>query len=246
MRVAAGSAALDSGYWGRSQTPLSALLFILPLLVLHELGVQWYASVPGRVIEYRIAAFTLLARFFHSFGASGRYLPAMAVVAILLSWHIARRDAWVFNISTLVGIAVESLAWAIPLLAVYYLCSPNGLIYTSAGEWKLMASLYLGAGVYEELIFRLMAFSALSFVLVDLGGASVARATPFIVLISAIAFSAYHMLGSDRLPWQAFVFIGLRGVYYGIIFLERGFGVTVGSHTIYDLSFLALRELNPL
>ena len=43
------------------------------------------------------------------------------------------------------------------------------------------------------------------------------------------------MLGNLNLPWQAFVFIGLRGVFYGIIFLERGFGITVGVHTAYDL-----------
>ncbi len=57
-------------------------------------------------------------------------------------------------------------------------------------------------------------------------------------------FSAYHLWGMGTLPWQAFVFIGLRGVYYGIIFLERGFGITVGVHTAYDLLFLSSRELS--
>jgi hypothetical protein len=35
-----------------------------------------------------------------------------------------------------------------------------------------------------------------------------------------------------------------RGVYYGIIFLERGFGISVGVHTAYDLLFLTLREVS--
>jgi hypothetical protein len=63
------------------------------------------------------------------------------------------------------------------------------------------------------------------------------------VLLAAIAFSGYHMLGFVSFPWQAFVFITLRGVYYGIIFLERGFGVTVACHTAYDLIFLALGQV---
>jgi hypothetical protein len=235
---------LLGSYWSASQSPLLSLLFILPLLALHEIGVQWYGGVPGRVVEYRIAAFTLLNRFFHTFGASGRYLPALAVVAVLLSWHIARRDEWNFRISLLPLMLLESVAWAVPLLGVYFLFSPRAPIYLPVGEWKLMASLYLGAGVYEELIFRLAAFSLLSFFLIDLARWPTKLATPLIVLASAATFSAYHMLGISHAPWQAFVFIALRGVFYGIIFLERGFGLSVGVHTAYDLIFLSLRQAN--
>jgi hypothetical protein len=229
-------------YWQASQSPLTSLLFVLPLLAMHEVGVRWYASLPGRVVEYRITAFTLLTRFLHSCGATGRYLPALAVVAILLSWHIARGDRWRFHIPLLPLMLLESLVLAVPLLAVHFLFSPGTPQFIAVGEWKLMASLYLGAGVYEELIFRLAAFAILSFFLMDLAGLSAKIATPAIVLASAATFSAYHMLGMSHFPWQAFVFIALRGVYYGIIFLERGFGITVGLHTAYDLIFLSLRE----
>src|SRR5258708_2705150 len=100
-RRAAPPPALLGDYWSASQAPLTSLLFVLPLLAMHEVGVRWYASLPGRVVEYRITAFTLLTRFLHSCGASGRYLPALAVVAILLSWHIARGDRWRFHIPML-------------------------------------------------------------------------------------------------------------------------------------------------
>jgi hypothetical protein len=236
--------ALLGQYLKASQSPLTSLLFVLPLLILHEIGVQWYGGVAGGLVEYRITAFTLLMRLFHAFGASGRYLPAMAVVAVLLSWHIARRDRWVFNISLLPVMVVESLALALPLVGVYFLFSPLGLSYSPAGEWKLMASLYLGAGVYEELVFRLAAFSVLSFLLVDLARVRQNWGVPAVVIVAAVIFSAYHMLGAERFGFPAFVFIALRGVYYGVIFVERGFGITVGVHTAYDLLFLALKEAN--
>jgi len=139
---------------------------------------------------------------------------------------------------------LESVAWAAPLLGVYFLVERGNPTYLGGGDWKLMASLYLGAGVYEELIFRVGAISLLSILLMDLGRLSGRVATPLIVAISAAMFSGYHMLGIGHIPWQAFVFIALRGVYYAIILLERGFGLSVGVHTAYDLLFLALREAN--
>jgi hypothetical protein len=231
-------------YLADSQMPLASLLLVLPLLILHEIGVHWFSAVPGRVVEYRVTALTLLTDFFHAFGAYGRYLPALAVVAVLLSWHIARRDRWAFNIPLLPLMALEGMLWAVPLIGAYFLGLPKGPSYLPVGDWKLMASLYLGAGVYEELIFRLAAFALLSLLLNDIWRLPHRWVTPVIVLLAAIAFSGYHMLSFVAFPWQAFVFITLRGVYYGIIFLERGFGITVLCHTAYDLFFLALTQVN--
>ena len=63
-------------------SPHTPWLLVLPLLILHEIGIHLFAAIPGRVVEYRITAFTLLTNFFHAFGAYGRYLPALAVVAL--------------------------------------------------------------------------------------------------------------------------------------------------------------------
>ena len=231
-------------YLQKSQTPLASLWFVLPLLVLHEVGVQLYATLPGGGVEYRIEAFTLLTRFLETCGATGRYLPALAVVAILGAWHWARGDRWDFDFRTVGGMAVESLLLAAPLAGVYFLFSPSTPQFAPAGEWKLMASLYLGAGVYEEFVFRLAGFSVLSFLIIDIGRVSAGTGRALVVLLSALLFAGYHMLGSMPYPLPSLVFVALRGVLYGIIFLERGFGVSVGVHTAYDLLFLGLRELS--
>ena len=143
---------------------------------------RYFATLSGHALEYRVAAFSLMTRFFHACGASGRYLPALAVVAILLSWHIARRDSWKLNFHLLPLMAIESVIWALPLVGIYLLCAPGSPHYLAVGEWKLMATLYLGAGVYEELIFRLAAFSVLSLVTDGLARLPAKWTTPFIVL----------------------------------------------------------------
>lgn len=226
-----------------TQSPLASLLFVLPLLVLHEFGIRFFTE-PGRVVEFRVTAVHLLHRFFGYFGATGRFLPALAVVAVLLAWHGARRDSWKINLPAVSLMFLESLAWAFPLVGVYLLCSPVPPQCVPGGEWKLMASLYLGAGVYEELIFRLGCFALGSLLLVDAARFPGKVATPLIVVGAAGLFAAYHLLGHQDYPRQAFVFATLRGIYYGVIFLERGFGLSVGVHTAYDLLFLTLQHLN--
>lgn len=243
-RATSSSSPLLASYLEYSRSPLASLMLVLPLLILHEWGVRQFGALPGRMVEYRVTAFTLLTRFFHSLGASGRYLPAMTVVAVLLCWHLARKDRWVFNIRAIGVMLLESMAWAIPLVGVFYLFSPTTLSYLPTGEWKLMCSLYLGAGVYEELVFRLMAFAVLSLFLIDLFKVPQPVAIPTVVVAAASGFAAYHALGNPHFPLPALVFVALRGVYYGIIFLERGFGLTIGAHTAYDIIFLTLSQQN--
>jgi uncharacterized membrane protein len=58
----------------------------------------------------------MLQGFFALFGATGRHLPALAVVSILLAWHIARKDCWSISLRTLLGMAAESVALGVPLI----------------------------------------------------------------------------------------------------------------------------------
>jgi membrane protease YdiL (CAAX protease family) len=69
------------------------------------------------------------------------------------------------------------------------------------------------------------------------------RAFLLMVLLSSLAFSAYHYLGSEAFEWRSFAFRTLAGIYFGIIFIWRGFGITSGAHAAYDISTFALRML---
>jgi membrane protease YdiL (CAAX protease family) len=61
------------------------------------------------------------------------------------------------------------------------------------------------------------------------------------VFISAVLFAAYHYLGNETFQLRSFVFRTVAGVYFGIIFLVRGLGVTAGSHACYDIFATSLR-----
>jgi membrane protease YdiL (CAAX protease family) len=94
---------------------------------------------------------------------------------------------------------------------------------------------YLGAGIYEELLFRLI---LLSFVLWAFHCLSVPRAGRVLlaVLLTSLLFSAAHYVGGrETVLWFSFLFRFLAGVFFAVLFLYRGFGIAVGAHAGYDL-----------
>lgn len=234
--------ALPAGYFAQSELPLASLALLLPLLVLYEVGTRHFASNPFAGTEHRIIAFKLMQDFFHLFGASGRYLPALAIVGILLAWHIARNDPWKVRPGTLAGMTVEGCFLGLPLLAVGIL----GLRYLMApatADWRGMIVLSIGAGIYEELVFRLVAFTILHLILVDLLNLPKVWAGATTVLAASILFSLYHYLGGETPSLYNFLFRTFAGVYFGVVFLFRGFGITACSHASYDVCVVALKLL---
>lgn len=230
------SAASDPGYFQRSEAPLTNLMFLLPLLAAYELGTRQF-------VLNQIVAFSMMQRFFAIFGATGKYLPAMAVVGILLAWHLARRDPWRVRFGDLWKMALESILLGVPLL----------LLWIGAGPYLARLPLFpgpvalsgwavpcIGAGIYEELIFRLIVLNALSFLLVDLLQLQKNWAGAGIILSSAVLFAAYHYLGSEKFSPVTFVFRTIAGLYFAAIFLCRGFGITCGCHTSYDMIVIGL------
>ncbi len=233
-----------TGYFQRAEGPLTSLLFLLPMIVLYELGTR-YISATTHQGEQRIIAFNLLQEFFGLFGVTGRYLPALAVVGILMSWHIARKDPWEAPWGTIAGMFLESFVLAMPLILMGFVAARYWSLAASRMEASNLIVLSLGAGIYEELVFRLMALTILHLILVDLFAMKKGLAYLLMVLISSMLFAGYHYLGAEPFVWQTFAFRTAAGLYFGAIFVFRGFGITAGSHAAYDVLIVLLRLFLP-
>ena len=229
-----------AGYLGRSARPLASLVFLLPFMVVYEVGTRLLLTDAANQTQH-IIAFTMMQDFFALFGAYGRHLPALAVVAILLSWHIARKDSWRVGPGTLFGMGLESVALGVPLIVFGLTMTrffPLAAGLTEGTRETIILS--LGAGIYEELVFRLILCTALAIVLRN--GLKLEAWLSFLLLVvvSAALFSAYHYLGNEAFNWRNFVFRTGAGVYFAILFVLRGFGVTAGSHMAYDIMIVML------
>ena len=222
------------GYFQQSQAPLTCLLFLTPLLCLHEIGSRWMAADPERLL-----AFHHVKLFLHLFGAGGRYLPSLAVATILISSHIARKDDWTLDISTAGFMILESIALSLPLFALDALSSHYiplaATPLNGRPRWAPLFIMCVGAGIYEELIFRLVFFTMLNILLVDVLRLPKKRAILAIVLAGAVLFSLYHYWWGEAFAWRSFAFRTAAGIYFGLIFICRGFGITAGTHAAYDL-----------
>jgi membrane protease YdiL (CAAX protease family) len=239
------------GYFESSSLPFTSLMFLAPLIVVYEVGTCWYASDPVSHVEQRIIAFNIMQNFFNWFGATGQYMPAAAVVGILLSFHILKNDPTCARWGVLFGMCVESIMYAIPLVTMGYIFEHYLLSHIVADNWRRLLVLSIGAGIYEELVFRLILFHVLHTLFIDVLRIPKGRAVPLMVVISAILFSLYHYhipyfpwlsyTGSETFEWQSFTFRILAGIYFGLIFMWRGFGLTAGAHASYDISIVVLR-----
>ena len=102
-------------------------------------------------------------------------------------------------------------------------------------------TLSLGAGLYEELLFRVVLVALLANGLRLIGIGRVAGAIGA-TLVGALLFSAFHYVGpfGDPLRLDSFVFRALAGVAFSALYLTRGFGITAWTHALYDIGVLLL------
>ncbi|MCA9286905.1 MAG: CPBP family intramembrane metalloprotease [Phycisphaerales bacterium] len=253
-RSASGPRSADLGldgpfldrYWRESRRPLTILVFLLPLVALYEVGL--FVLLPEhRGILTNLAHETLL-RFFAVFGVTaGLAVPAAALLVVLLVWHLLLRERWRVDPRVLGGMIVESAVLVVPLLVLGQVIARSlpaladgGALDRRIGELDLLGKLTvsLGAGIFEELVFRMLLVAVLHALLVDVGRLSSSVGSIVAVTVAAAVFTWYHPLRDDAgvLSAQRIAFFFLAGLYFGGIFVLRGFGIVVAVHALYDLA----------
>jgi len=238
---------LDS-YWLSTRRPLPCLAFIAPILLAYEFGVIWLGGDSAE--RYRTGADAWMRHGLAELGLTDHwFLPLILAVALLL-WHVMGERGWRFRPSALVGMGLESLVLAVGLVGLSRVVD-LGLGFLEPGSAPVLATgaepstvsggaasliAYLGAGVYEEALFRLTLVPLLFGILRVLQTPKI-LASSLAVTSSALLFSLAHHAGSpgESFTWFAFLFRWLAGIYFAWVFVVRGFGVAVGTHSAYDV-----------
>jgi membrane protease YdiL (CAAX protease family) len=95
----------------------------------------------------------------------------------------------------------------------------------------------LGAGIYEEFVFRVLLLAGLIFLLHNLLRLQQRVAYGVAAILGAALFSAFHYIGpfGDPLQLSSFVFRFIAGLILTALYYARGYGITAYTHSLYDL-----------
>lgn len=242
-------------YWALSREPLTGLVFTAPILAVYELGVLTFGAQ-----AVRNGADLWLRRFLEILDFGQYFLLPLLTVAILLGWHHTTGRPWRVARGVLSGMAVECVLLAICLCAILqveklvwntFLVRP-AVVADLSGSVSGMIG-FLGAGVYEELLFRLILLSLAAWVLRS-AGATALVSVILAAMLTSVTFAMAHYVGPygelvlwrDVGFWFGFLFRVIAGLFFSALYVWRGFGIAVGAHAGYDilvtLLYLCLRS----
>jgi membrane protease YdiL (CAAX protease family) len=214
------------------------LVMTIPLLVLYELGLL----VVG--LDVLNGADVVTQEILNLFGQVG-FLTFNA--ALLLGFGVGvvllkRRKRFDFRFfgpllveSTLYGFTMGFLIIAL-LDETRLLLDETGLLGPTL-ETGMLRNIVLsaGAGLHEELLFRLAMIPGLLALwkrITQVGGRPLAII--FAVVTSSLLFSLAHFMAEDP-NWYRFAYRAAAGLVFAIVFLTRGFAVAAYTHTMYDI-----------
>lgn len=232
-------------YWADTRAPRYALLFAAPLLLLYEaLGFALAGSAAGGI---RNGADVLLKSAFLVLGGH----TGLALFGVLLvgtaAWLVWRdwRRARELRPKLFAAMLAESVVYALLFGGVTSRLTAALLQPLAIGgtgfdlPTQLMVS--LGAGLYEELLFRVLLVGALFALLTRRAAWPTWLAGTVATLVGALVFSAFHYVGPYGDPFElgSFTFRAVAGVLFSGLYLARGFGIAAWTHALYDV-FLTL------
>lgn len=240
-----------TAYWRATRAPRYSLTFAFPLLVAYELLAM--ALSRSALEGVRNGADVLLKSLFVLLGGREGLLVFGGVLvgtgAVLVRRDLRRGGRLEGRYFLLM--AVESVA--IGLLFGYVTGTLTGLLLGGivigaapaalpfqglAGQGfatQLMVS--LGAGIYEELLFRVIMVGAIAWAGRRLLGWSSTRSGLLATLLGALIFSGFHYIGPYGDAWTlgSFTFRTIAGLLFSGLYLLRGFGITAWGHALYDV-----------
>ena len=246
LRRGPGSRAAAPSPFGRGDLATS-LVLVFPLFLAYEVGVMFSPTVNGVdfVTRWVFAAVGYDRR---------RFLLVHLVLAVgFLALLLQLRRSRSLRLRAFPPMLLESAIYAVTMGTAIALVMDRvlglgsvaggdvgGLSLGAHGQAVIMS---LGAGVHEELVFRLGLMGGATAVLLLIGlGRTLSVAIA--LAASALLFSAAHHAGPLGEPFDQSVFVyrAMAGVVFGLIFYFRSLAHAVYAHFLYDLYVLLLHS----
>ena len=236
----------DRSYGTEIHRPLNQLVLIGALLLFfHAFSAKLGSTL--LVPEYLRYVFSMM-------GVAGKYLPAAVILAVLGGQHLVQqnllknrhkglRNRHRVSFFAIVGMILEGAVSILPLVAAHWMTGKVSVMAQISGDNHATLRGVLesvGAGVYEEFLFRMILISIALLIFTDAMKRKEDRVIIGAIIVSGILFALCHfsvaqLSGDASMNWSRLVFLALAGMWWGVLFIWRGFGVAVCSHICWDL-----------
>lgn len=234
---------LTLSYWKTTGNIFYSILFILPMLFLYEsmCWIQYFESS----YEIRNGADVFLRQLFFGFGNLSEivYGALLIMIFLVMLWYNRSViEQGRLKISFLVFMFLESLIWTTGFIMVMSFSENMILSVMQRNVIPEQFYLAIGAGIWEELLFRAGAIALVSF-LIELGmGYSQFFSVCIAIFISAVLFSLFHYIGQygDIFTYKGFILRSIAGIFLGALYIARGLGIVVYTHIFYDMAIISL------
>lgn len=227
-------------YLLKSKTSFYSFLFTLPLFFIYEINVLFLSW--DDILVVRNGADFLMRNILESFDIYGLYgLGLVFFLGLLVTYifFIKEDQQQEVNVNFLFIMLAESMLWSVVLY--FLLFKFMVLLMNPVGKTILQqVTLAIGAGIYEEFLFRVLLIAGLSGILGFVFMWDKTFKNIIAVVLSGGIFSAFHFMGEygDFFSMELFLIRFFAGLILGVLYTYRGFGITAYTHSIYDLIVL--------
>lgn len=214
-----------------------SFLFSIPLLLLYE--TLAYRLNYNMRVQLRNGADVMLKRILTLFGFHGIMGLTLAVIGlfVFLSVYDILKNKQRIKVSYFLLMFAESIVYGNVLFLLLKKIPELLVVLPMRQDIWFNLVVALGAGIYEEFIFRFLLLEILFCLLKD--GLKLDYFLAWITGIAAgsVIFSLSHYIGTYGDPWDltSFLVRTVAGVVLSALYLGRGYGIAAYSHTIYDL-----------
>ena len=224
---------------------LTGIVLVFPLFLLYELGVLFTDVMNG--------ADLITQSLIRLVGVKGFVIVQVALGLIMLGLILYLRRHQRFNLRIFIPVLLESGIFALTMgtLIVFVmvdLLHIDPRLAAAAGDPVARAGIFerlvlsVGAGVHEELVFRLILLGGLAAL-----GEHVLKQRRWVAVlaafvISSVLFSLAHHVGplGEPLRLGVFVYRAIAGMFFGALCQFRGFASAVYTHALYDIYVMIL------
>jgi membrane protease YdiL (CAAX protease family) len=238
----------------RRSDPLTSALLVFPLFLIYQAGVLVLPGVHNGADLVTSELLTLLH------GRATLYLLLNVGLSIGFCGAVLfLRRSNTFDPGVFLPTVLESAIYALTMGSLIVFVMQDVLhvdpsLVVQAGHPALRTAgqpspgplsafvLSLGAGVHEELVFRVILLGATAWFCQRVVGLSRLLSLALAFLVSAVLFSlAHHVIGGEPFRVGAFVYRILCGLFFATLYETRGLAVAVYTHALYDMYVLILR-----